>query len=60
MKLEIGPEAKRQIIIKLRSELKTAIVKHEIQNDETTHMILLGDLIRFVETRKNLDEGFEL
>jgi len=49
MKMDLGPTAKRQIILKLRTRLKGALATHEVQTDETTHMILLQKLCHIVE-----------
>ena len=49
MKMEIGPETKRQIVLKYKQKLKAALAEHEAKADDTSHMILLGDLIRLIE-----------
>jgi len=56
MKMEIGPEAKRQIVLKYRQKLKALLAEHEVKTDDSTHMILLGDLIRIVESDLNHTE----
>ena len=53
MKMEIGPEAKRQIVLKYRQKLKAVIAEHEVNSSDTEHMILLGDLVRIVEQHNN-------
>lgn len=57
MKMEIGPEVKRQIVLKYRQKLKALLAEHEVKTDDSTHMILLGDLIRIVESKLNHTEG---
>ena len=51
--MKIGPEVERQIILKYRQKLKALLAEHEVKTDNSTHMILLGDLIRIVEERNN-------
>ena len=53
MKMKIGPELERGIILKYRRKLKAALAEHEVKSDNTEHMVLLGDLIRLVEERTN-------
>ena len=53
MKMDIGPETKRQIVLKYRQKLKAALAEHEVKRSNTEHMILLGDLIRIVEENNN-------
>ena len=57
MKMKIGPEVERQIILKYRQKLKALLAEHEVRTDNSTHMILLGDLIRIVENDLNHTEG---
>ena len=54
MKMDIGPEAKRQIVLKLRARLKGLLAEHEVKAGEQSHMILLGDLIRIVDNTPEL------
>ena len=49
MKMELGTETQRQIIIKLRARLKGVLAEHEIMTDDTTHMILLNNLMEIVK-----------
>jgi hypothetical protein len=49
MKMEVGPEVNRQIVLKLRMRLKALLAEHEVKSDTPSHRILLGDLIRIVE-----------
>ena len=49
MKMEIGSEGSRQIVLKYRMKLKALLVEHEVKSDASSHRILLGDLIRIVE-----------
>ena len=51
MNTQIGPEVHRQIIIKYRMKLKALLVEHEVKSDESSHRILLGDLIRMVQEK---------
>ena len=53
MDMELGPETKRMIILKLRTRLKGALAEHEVKTDESTHMILLNKLLEIVE--KDID-----
>lgn len=53
MNMEIGPEVHRQITIKYRQKLKAALAEHEVKADESSHRILLGDLIRLVEEQNH-------
>ncbi len=47
--MEIGSEVNRQIVLKMRQRLKALLAEHEVKSDESSHRILLGDLIRIVE-----------
>jgi len=49
MKMEIGPEGSRQIVLKYRMKLKALLAEHEVKSDASSHRVLLGDLIRIVE-----------
>ena len=49
MDMELGPETKRMIILKLRTRLKGALAEHEVKTDESTHMILLKLLHEIVD-----------
>ena len=53
MKMKIGPELERGIILKYRRKLKAVLAEHEVKSSDTEHMILLGDMIRLVEERTN-------
>ena len=53
MKMEIGSEMNRQIVIKYRQKLKALIAEHEVKSDNSSHRILLADLINIVDEALN-------
>ena len=49
MKMELGTEGKRMIILKYRQKLKAGLAQHEVKSDHVTHMMLLAELVRIVD-----------
>ena len=49
MKMNIGPEMTRGIIIKQRKQLKAALAEHEVLAGDKEHMALLNEMIKKVE-----------
>ena len=59
MKMNIGPETKRQIILKLRTRLKGALCEHEVKSTDDVHMMLLHRLVEIVR-QENERQKYEL
>jgi hypothetical protein len=49
MNMELGPEVKRQIILKLRTKLKGLLAENEILAGDKEHMLLLYQLIEIID-----------
>lgn len=59
MKLQVGSEATRAIILKYRTRLKGLLAEHEIRTTDQEHLILLCKLCELIEaenTRHKNDE----
>ena len=57
MKMKIGPEVQRQIVLKYRQRLKAQLAEHEVAAEddyrEDAHMTLLLQLCHIVEKENN-------
>ena len=51
MDMELGPEVKRQVILKYNARLHALLCEHEYQTDESEHLQLLNHLIKIVEDK---------
>ena len=47
--MELGSTLNRGIVLKLRAKLKGLIAEHEVLADDSSHRILLADLIKLTD-----------
>ena len=47
--MELGPEARKQIVLKYKEKLKALLTEHEIKASTSEHMMLLVELVKVVE-----------
>ncbi|MAV44082.1 MAG: hypothetical protein CMA30_06360 [Euryarchaeota archaeon] len=56
MKMKIGSEATRAILLKYRARLKAALAKHEVLVGDEAQLALLLELCQRVEELTNISE----
>ena len=57
MKMEIGSQTSRQIILKLRTRLKGLLAEHEVKSPLTSHIILMQQICEKVDRANKRNEN---